>query len=137
MSWGDSRIGNVMYRGFEPIAILDWEMAGLGPRELDLGWLVFMHGFFQNIFAGMGLPGLPDLLRSVDVAATYERQSGHAVQDLRWYETYAALRHAIIMSRIAARQHHFGGERAEDPDDRFPHRATLEAMLAGSYWDRD
>ena len=29
-------IGNVMYRDFEPVAVLDWEMAALGPRELDL-----------------------------------------------------------------------------------------------------
>ncbi len=137
VSWGDSRIGNVMYEGFEPVAILDWEMAGLGPRELDLGWLVFMHGFFQNLITPMGLPGLPNLLRSADVVETYERLTGHTVRDIRWYETYAALRHAIIMTRIAARQHHFGGERAEDPDDRFPHRATLEAMIDGTYWDAE
>ena len=67
--------------------------------------------------------------------AGYEALTGYTVRDIRWYETYAALRHAIIMTRIAARQHHFGGERAEDPDDRFPHRATLEAMLAGTFWD--
>lgn len=135
VSWGDSRIGNVMYDGFDPVAVLDWEMAGLGPRELDLGWLMFMHGFFQNLITPMGIAGLPDLLRSEDVVAHYEGLTGHKVTDIRWYETYAALRHAIIMTRIAARQHHFGGERAEDPDDRFPHRATLEAMLAGTYWD--
>src|SRR4051794_16097554 len=32
VSWGDSRIGNVLYRDFAPVAVLDWEMAGLGPR---------------------------------------------------------------------------------------------------------
>jgi len=68
VSWGDSRIGNVMYDGFEPCAILDWEMAGLGPRELDLGWLAFMHCFFQKLFEGMGLEGLPDFLRPDDLA---------------------------------------------------------------------
>lgn len=135
VSWGDSRIGNVMYEGFDPVAVLDWEMAGIGPRELDLGWLIFMHGFFQNLITPMGIEGLPDLLRTEDVVASYEGLTGYTVNDIRWYETYAALRHAIIMTRIAARQHHFGGERAEDPDDRFPHRATLEAMLAGTFWD--
>jgi len=137
VSWGDSRIGNVMYDGFEPVAILDWEMAALGPRELDLGWLVFMHTFFQTIFEAMGQPGLPEFLRGPDVVRTYERYSGHAVADLHWYETYAALRHAIIMTRISRRMAHFGqGEMAPDPDDRFPHRATLEAMLDGSHWRR-
>ena len=37
LSWGDARIGNIMYQDFEPVAVFDWEMAALGPRELDLG----------------------------------------------------------------------------------------------------
>ncbi len=138
VSWGDSRIGNVMYAadGFEPVAILDWEMAGLGPRELDLGWLAFMHTFFQKLFEQMGAPGLPEFLRADDIAAAYGRITGHAVEDLRWYETYGALRHAIIMSRINERMVQFGqAERPADPDDRFPHRGTLEAMLDGTFWD--
>ena len=36
LCWGDSRIGNVMYQDFEPVAVLDWEMAAIGPRELDV-----------------------------------------------------------------------------------------------------
>jgi aminoglycoside phosphotransferase (APT) family kinase protein len=138
VSWGDSRIGNVMYgnESFEPVAILDWEMAGLGTRELDLGWLSFMHTFFQKLFEPMGTEGLPDFLRTVDLAETYQKITGHPVEDLRWYETYGALRHAIIMSRISERMIHFGqAEPSEDPDDRIPHRATLEAMLAGTFWD--
>ena len=138
VTWGDSRIGNVMYahEGFEPVAILDWEMAGLGTRELDLGWLSFMHTFFQKLFEAMGAPGLPDFLRPEDIAATYREITGHPVEDLRWYLAYAGLRHAIIMSRISQRMVHFGqGEAPEDPDDRIPHRATLEAMLDGSFWD--
>lgn len=137
VSWGDSRIGNVMYAedGFEPVAILDWEMAGLGPRELDLGWLAFMHTFFQKLFEQMGAPGLPDFLRADDIAETYAEITGHAVEDLRWYETYGAVRHAIIMSRINERMVQFGqAERPADPDDRFPHRPTLEAMLDGTFW---
>lgn len=138
VSWGDSRIGNVMYAsdGFEPVAILDWEMAGLGTRELDLGWLAFMHTFFQKLFEAMGAPGLPDFLRAEDIAETYARVTGHTVEDLRWYQTYGALRHAIIMSRINERMVHFGqAEAPDDPDDRIPHRATLEGMIDGSFWD--
>ena len=137
VSWGDSRIGNVMYAndGFETVAILDWEMAGLATREVDLGWLAFMHVFFQKLFEGMGIAGLPDFLRADDLAETYQKITGHPVEDLRWYETYGALRHAIIMSRISDRMVQFGqAEPPADPDDRIPHRATLEAMLDGIFW---
>ena len=30
-NWGDSRIGNMLWRDFEPVAVLDWEMATVGP----------------------------------------------------------------------------------------------------------
>jgi len=132
ISWGDSRIGNVLYDGFEPAALLDWEMAALGPCELDLGWLCFMHDFFQEIAVGAGQPGLPDFLRLPDVAAHYERVSGHAPRDLLWYYTYAALRHGIVMARIHRRTVHFGqAERTDDADSVIPHRALLEGILAG------
>jgi aminoglycoside phosphotransferase (APT) family kinase protein len=130
-SWGDSRIGNIMYRDFEPVAVLDWEMAGLGPPELDLGWLVFMHHFFEAVAAQFSLPGMPDFLRPDDVATTYESLTGHSPRDLDFYIVYAALRHGIIMSRIQRRAIHFGeATMPEDPNDLIAHRAILEAMLA-------
>ncbi len=135
ISWGDSRIGNILYEGFEPAAILDWEMAALGPRGLDLGWLVFMHEFFEGVARMLGHPGMPAFLRREDVAAHYERVSGHAASDLAFYELYAALRHGIVMARIHARRVHFGeAEWPEDVDSVIPHRETLERMLDGSHW---
>jgi aminoglycoside phosphotransferase (APT) family kinase protein len=132
-NWGDSRIGNIMYRDFEPVAVLDWEMAGLGPPELDLGWLIFMHHFFQGVAAQFSLPGMPDFLRSDDVATTYESLTGHSPRDLDFYILYAALRHGIIMSRIQRRAIHFGeATMPDDPNDLMGHRATLEAMLTGT-----
>ena len=135
ISWGDSRIGNVLYDGFRPAALLDWEMAAIGPRELDLGWLAFMHRFFQDIAVGAGLPGLPDFLRLEDVATSYERASGHTPRDLDFYFTYAALRHGIIMARIHRRMVHFGqSEWSDDPDGMIPHRDALKGMIDGSFW---
>jgi aminoglycoside phosphotransferase (APT) family kinase protein len=136
VSWGDSRIGNILYEGFEPAAILDWEMAALGPRELDLGWMVFMHCFFDELARSMGKPGMPDFMRPEDVAATYEAKTGYSPQNLEFYQVYAALRHGIIMTRIHARRVHFGeGEWPEDVDSVIYHRPTLERMLDGSWWE--
>ena len=49
LSWGDARIGNVLYDGFDPVAVLDWEMATIAPVEVDLGWMAFLHTFFHDI----------------------------------------------------------------------------------------
>jgi aminoglycoside phosphotransferase (APT) family kinase protein len=137
LSWGDARIGNIIYQGFEPAAVLDWEMAALGPRELDVAWFVFLHRFFQDIAEFFGAEGLPDFLRRSDVERCYQEFSGWAPRDMDFYLTYAALRHAIIMARIKRRMIHFGEDQVpDDPDDYVLHRASLEKLLAGTYrWD--
>jgi aminoglycoside phosphotransferase (APT) family kinase protein len=137
LCWGDARIGNIIYRDFEPAAVLDWEMAALGPRELDVGWLVFLHRFFQDIAEFFDQPGLPDFLRRSDVERCYQELTGWPLRDMDFYLTYAALRHAIIMARIRRRMIHFGEDQVPaDPDDYVMHRASLEQLLAGTYrWD--
>ncbi|MBV8927559.1 MAG: phosphotransferase family protein [Mycobacteriaceae bacterium] len=135
LSWGDARIGNIIYRDFVPVALLDWEMASLGPRELDLGWMIFLHRFFEDIAHAAGLPGLPDLLRRADVNDDYAEITGHLPSDLDFYTAYAALQHAIIMVRIQLRAIAFGqAQRPDDLDDMIMHRAALAAMLDGTYW---
>lgn len=135
LTWGDARIGNVIYQDFRPAAVLDWEMAALGPRELDVAWLIFLHRFFQDLAELMEMPGLPGMLRRDDVVDTYTRLSGHEPRDLDFYLTYAALIHAVVMYRIQSRAIHFGqAEEPADTDDMIMHRSTLEAMLAGTYW---
>ncbi len=133
LSWGDARPGNVLYDGFTPVVVLDWEMAALAPREVDLGWYVFIHRFFQDIAEVFELPGLPDFARAEDVVATYEERSGVGVADLDWYVVYAALRHAIVMARIKRRMIHFGEETVPaDPDDYVMHRLALDALISGA-----
>jgi aminoglycoside phosphotransferase (APT) family kinase protein len=74
-------------------------------------------------------------MRLEDVASTYESATGHTPRDLEFYTLYAALRHAIVMSRVAQRSVLFGElEMPSDPDDMIMHRATLEKMLDGTYW---
>ncbi len=135
LSWGDARIGNVLYDGFEPVGVLDWEMAGVGPRELDVAWTVFLHLFFEGIAQDAGLPGMPGFLRIEDVVATYRSLTGYEPIDMEFYLLYAALRHGVVMARMQHRLILAGtAERPDDPDDLVMHRRTIEAMLDGSYW---
>ncbi|WP_446223280.1 phosphotransferase family protein [Nocardia sp. IBHARD005] len=137
LNWGDARPGNILFDGFTPAAVLDWEMATFGPRELDLGWVIFIHRFFQDIATRFDQPGLPDFLRRDAVVAKYEELTGHTVQNLDFYIIYAALRHAIVMGRIKRRMIHFGEDTVpDDLDDYVMHRLSLEALLDGTYeWD--
>ncbi len=78
--WGDSRVGNVLYEDFKPVAVLDWEMATLGPREMDAAWMIFAHMVFQELAGLAGMPGLPDFMREDDVKATYAEKTGVAAR---------------------------------------------------------
>jgi aminoglycoside phosphotransferase (APT) family kinase protein len=137
LSWGDSRIGNMMFRDHQVVAVLDWEMAGVAPPEVDLGWMCYLHLFFQDLATQLGVPGLPDMFRPVDVAEAYAKVSGRVPAELTWYLAYAAMRHGAIMRRVSERAIFFGeAEMPDDIDDLIVHRATLSAMLDGSYWSR-
>jgi aminoglycoside phosphotransferase (APT) family kinase protein len=131
LSWGDARIGNALYVDFEPVAILDWEMAGIGPRELDLGWIVFAHKVFQSITNVFEMPGLPEVLKPADVCATYTEATGVEVGDLRWFEIYSAVIWGCVFMRTGARQVHFGELDAlpEDVDTLFHHGPLMRALL--------
>jgi aminoglycoside phosphotransferase (APT) family kinase protein len=136
ISWGDARIGNMMFHDFEPVAVLDWEMVAEGPREIDLGWCIYIHRFFQNLALRYGVPGMPDFMRVDEMGTQYEAASGVAPRDLRWYVVYAALRYAIVSFRITRRQIHFG-ETAwpENPDDTIMSGKDLTNMLEGTFWE--
>lgn len=135
LSWGDGRIGNMMFRDNEVVAVLDWEMASVAPPEVDLGWMCYLHLFFQDLAVDLGAPGLPDMFRPADVQATYAKAAGRRPGDLRWHIAYAAMRHGVIMRRVTERSIFFGeAERPDDLDALIIHRNTLIGMLDGSYW---
>ncbi|MCF2533613.1 phosphotransferase family protein [Yinghuangia soli] len=129
--WGDARLGNVIYADFEPVGILDWDMASIGPRELDLSWLIFAHRVFQSLTDVFGLPGLPDFLREEDVVATYTDLTGARIGDLHWYHVHAAVNWAVLFMRVGARSIHFGQtERPEDIETLLHHRPLFESLVA-------
>ena len=80
-------------------AVLDWEAAAIGPRELDLGWFLFFHQYYQRVAERYGHAGLPTFLEPHRVADEYEMLTGHAVRDLDWYLVYAELRQALERQR--------------------------------------
>src|SRR5207237_9653059 len=119
ISWGDARLANVLWHDFRPVAVLDWEAVATGPRELDLGWLVFFHEYFQRFAEAAGVPGMPSFLRRDDVVTRYEALTGYAVRDFEWYMVYAELRQALTSIRVCSRQVHFG-ERPPPSDPEAP-----------------
>jgi aminoglycoside phosphotransferase (APT) family kinase protein len=96
--WGDVQLGNVLVADDMTIAaVLDFEMASIGPGELDLAWFLVLHRMTVERCGG-DLPGFPDRSATVDA---YETRLGRPLADLRWFEVFAALRSGAIMVRAA------------------------------------
>jgi aminoglycoside phosphotransferase (APT) family kinase protein len=128
--WGDARIGNVLYRDFRPAAVLDWEMVTLGPRELDVAWMIFAHMVFQELAALATLSGLPEVLREDDVRATYRRLTGVELGDLHWFYVYSGVMWACVFMRTGARRIHFGEvEKPDDVESLFYHAPLLKRLI--------
>ena len=136
LNWGDARLGNMLFEGPVPTAVLDWEMVCVGPAGVDLAWMIFLHRFFQNLAETYGMPGLPDFMKRGKLAALYTEYSGQPVEALEWFEVFAALRFAIVSVRTSVRSIEYGQMAAPaEPDDLIMFRPLLEQMLAGTYWD--
>lgn len=90
---GDFRCGNLVYDGGRVAAVLDWEIAGLGPPLLDVAWLLLFLDSAR--WYGSGVPA-PD-----EAAATvrdrYRRATGDPLADLDWYQALARYRWAVII----------------------------------------
>jgi aminoglycoside phosphotransferase (APT) family kinase protein len=131
LNWGDSRPGNIIYRNFEPAAVLDWEMATIGPPEVDVGWLIFFQRFFAGMAERYELGPVPAMFDRADTATAYRHSSGTALEDLAWYEAFAGLRFGIILARMTLRSHACGiQELPTDPDDLILFAPLLERLLA-------
>jgi aminoglycoside phosphotransferase (APT) family kinase protein len=131
LCWGDARIGNVLYQDFEPVGVLDWEMATVGPREMDVSWIVFAHQVFESITGMLEMPGMAHFMREEDVVSTYEELTGTTLGPLDWYHVFNGVEWSIVFMRTGARQIHFGEiDRPEDLETLFHHKPLFESVLA-------
>jgi aminoglycoside phosphotransferase (APT) family kinase protein len=100
LSWGSARLGNLLFADDLTVAgVLDWKMVGLGSPELDLGWWLFVQ---RHHTEGLGLPMPTGFGDHAATVARYEELTGHQVRYVDFYETFGALRLAIIMHRAGA-----------------------------------
>jgi aminoglycoside phosphotransferase (APT) family kinase protein len=104
LCWGDARIGNMIFRGGRCVAVLDWEMATLGPAEMDLGWFLLLDRHHHEAMGVERLDGLPSREATI---ARWERGTDRRASDVAYWEVFAAWRFGVIMARIAAQMQHY------------------------------
>ncbi len=103
--WGDARIGNMIFRDFAPVAVLDWEMVTVGPGEVDLAWWLVLERYHTEGVGASPLPGFPS---RDQVVAQWEDIVGRRARDLFYYEVWGAFRFALVLIRIADMMTEYG-----------------------------
>ncbi len=92
--WGDSTPSNVMFAADGSVnALIDWELAALGPAELDLAWWLYFDDLFSRRFGVERLEGLPT---NDETIAIWEAATGKTAQHLEYYDVVVALRMALV-----------------------------------------
>ena len=102
--WGDARIGNIIFDGTRPAAVLDWEMVGVGSPEADVGWSIFLDRHHSE---GIDTPRLEGFPSYADTVAFYEEKAGRKIRNLEYYQIFTGYRFGIIMLRIAQQMVHY------------------------------
>ena len=111
ISWGDSRIGNMIWDDFRCAAVIDWEMASLGQPEMDLGWFLYFDRQFSE---GLGVPRPAGFGSHEDTIERYSELMGRPMRDIFFYEIFSGFRFAVVMYRLSdlvfgERRHGAGG----------------------------
>jgi aminoglycoside phosphotransferase (APT) family kinase protein len=100
--WGDARLGNVMYTDDgHVVALLDWELASLGPAEMDVAWYLALDDLATKA-TGTAVPGFRDRNQFL---ARYESALGRSLGHLPWHEIFALVRSIAVndkQARLAA-----------------------------------
>lgn len=103
---GDFHLANVLYRmdSGKLAAVIDWEMATIGPALLDLAWLLstWPDDADPENAAPMVKPwdGFPP---ASDLVSQYRDLTGADLSDLPWYRILACYKFAIVIEGTQAR----------------------------------
>ncbi len=91
---GDFQTNNVLFDGSSVVALLDWEISGIGAQLLDLGWLLFMNDA-ASWYDHAGLERIPPFEQLV---VWYGDAVGRSVDldDVAFYRALAGYRFGVI-----------------------------------------
>jgi aminoglycoside phosphotransferase (APT) family kinase protein len=92
LSWGDSRLPNVIYRDYTPVGLLDWDLVSLAGPQADLAWWIIMTPPESRDLDGIGSHD--------EFIHLWEDLTGSKAANLHWFLVFGAYRLAAIMAKL-------------------------------------
>ena len=121
VSHGDYRLGNMLCRGTEIVAVIDWELWSRSDPRIDLAWFLALLNPLRPGSRGP-VEGLPDADR---LRSEYQDAGGVSTGGLNWFRALAQYKDAAalaLLTKYASRRSDFQAEENG--------RALIPAMLA-------
>lgn len=101
LSWGDARLGNIIWQNYECAAVCDWEACAISPPEADIGWWVM---FDRMSFDDMGVDRLEGFPTREKMVAMWEAGMGREVAGgILYWEIFAVMRFCAIFVKLSGR----------------------------------
>ncbi|ABW12990.1 aminoglycoside phosphotransferase [Parafrankia sp. EAN1pec] len=125
---GDFRLGNLLFVGTEPTALVDWEIWSIGDPRVDLGWF----GVFRDaaLFPGVGHP-VPGLPTEDELVSTYRAAGGAELgpaAEMTWFRALGRMKMAAIMGHNLRR--HREGRHHDPVQELLP--PTIAALIGSA-----
>lgn len=103
---GDYRIENVIFKGPDAAAVLDWELCTIGEPRADLGYCCLWYHFPQAILSGLAdrdlnALGIPNETAFLDIYAEATGQDVHASHP--YFLSFSFFRLAAILQGVYRR----------------------------------
>ncbi|MEM7410887.1 MAG: phosphotransferase family protein [Myxococcota bacterium] len=99
-SWGDARLGNIIFRDARPVCITDFENSAIAPAEFDLGWWLMFDRTMHESVGTARLEGEPTRGEQRDLYCGF---AGRDLGDTHFYEVLGGLRYTAIVVRVMNR----------------------------------
>ncbi len=94
LCWGDSRVGNVIWRDLKPVAVIDWEMANIADPLSDLAWWVWIDKCNSE---GLGAPALVGVPQPRELYERWAERTGLSIANIPYFELLTVVRYSIIL----------------------------------------
>lgn len=92
---GDFQTNNVLFDGSEVVAIVDWEISGIGAQLIDIGWFLFVNDAASWYDGESYLSVVPSFK---EIVGWYSAAVGRTItlDDLAFYRALSAYRFGVI-----------------------------------------
>jgi aminoglycoside phosphotransferase (APT) family kinase protein len=106
IGWGDAKLGNIMFREFDAVALLDWELCGVAPAEEDLMNQLAVDAVLADVFRVPRIDGFPSREESISL---YEELLQREMVGTNWWYVFALAKMAAEIHRILRQTRKLGG----------------------------